>query len=105
MVTVVNELKWDEFHLVGHSMGGIVASCYNLLFGYNLRSLTLLDIPGIWALTHETHEAALKMALIADLDQDEDMFHKRPKERDWETWVKIVVNTRNGSAEYNQGIN
>ena len=69
MVTVVNELKWDEFHLIGHSMGGIVGSCYNLLFGYNLRSLVLLDIPGIWALNLDTHENALKMALIADLEQ------------------------------------
>ena len=41
---ITDELGWDKFHLVGHSMGGRVAMVFAHLFPDKVRTLTIEDI-------------------------------------------------------------
>ena len=43
---VVEALGLDQFHLLGHSMGGIVAQRFALAHGSQIRSLVLMDTAG-----------------------------------------------------------
>jgi len=95
---VVEHLGWDQFHIIGHSMGGNICSAYNILFPEQLKSLTLLDVPGIWCLKPAARIAALKMSMMIDREQM-DRYYKPGRPRTWPEWREIIKNTKNGQAE------
>ena len=90
---VVNYLRWDQFHLVGHSMGGAISGPYNILFPEQLQSLTLLDISGSFLATPEYQRTLMKMSILIDRDQP-DMFYKPGRPRTWDEWRTHIKNTR-----------
>lgn len=95
---VVDHLGWEQFHLVGHSMGGNISSAYNILFPEQLHSLTLLDVPGIWCMRPEFQAPALKMSILIDKDRM-DMYYKPGRPRTWEEWRILIKNAKNQQAE------
>ena len=94
---VVNHLGWDQFHLVGHSMGGNASSAYNILFPEQLQSLTLLDSDGSFIITPEYQRIVMKMSILIDRDQS-DMFYKRGRARTWKEWRTLVKNSKTDQA-------
>ena len=95
---VVNHLGWNQFHLVGHSLGGITSGAYNILFPEQLQSLTLIDVDGSFCFTPEYQITAMKMAILIDRDQP-DMYYKPGRPRSWEEWRTIIKNTKFDLAE------
>ena len=95
---VIDHLGWEQFHLVGHSMGGNISSAYNILFPEQLHSLTLLDVPGIWCMRPELQPLALKMSILIDKDRM-DMYYKPGRPRTWEEWRILIKNAKNQQAE------
>jgi len=95
---VVEHLGWEQFHLVGHSMGGNLSSAYNILFPEQLKSLSILDVPGIWCLRPEAKIPALKMAMMIDQNQMES-YYKPGRPRLWNEWRELIKNSKNSQAE------
>lgn len=54
-------LGWDQCHLIGHSMGGGVASCFAAALPERVRRLVLLDSIGV--LTLPVNQAARQLGL------------------------------------------
>jgi len=53
--------QWGSVHLVGHSMGGMIASAFSAAFPEKVKSLTLLDSAGfIYSEEHESTQVLRK---------------------------------------------
>lgn len=63
--TVLDILGWDQCHLVGHSMGGGVASCFAAAFPERVNRLVLLDSLGLLTLPPGQAAKQLRLSMIS----------------------------------------
>ncbi len=47
VLRIIEVNKWQNIHLVGHSMGGMIASAFTAAFPEKVKSLTLIDSMGV----------------------------------------------------------
>jgi len=62
---VLQELAWERCHLVGHSMGGGIASCYAAAAPENVGRLVLLDSLGMITLPADRASKQLQLSLAS----------------------------------------
>ena len=61
----LQELAWDHCHLVGHSMGGGIASCYAAASPETVDRLVLLDSLGVITLPADQAAQQLRLSLAS----------------------------------------
>jgi len=59
--------QWEHIDIIGHSMGGIVASAFAAAFPEKVRSLTLIDIIGFVSEKEELSTAQLRKGMLSRL--------------------------------------
>jgi len=59
--------QWKNIDVVGHSMGGMVASAFTAAFPEKVKSLTLLDSVGFISMTAEQTTAQLRQGMLSRL--------------------------------------
>jgi len=57
--------QWGSVHLVGHSMGGMVASAFSAAFPEKVKSLTLLDSAGFMYSNEQESTQVLREGLLS----------------------------------------
>ncbi len=62
---VLDVLGWDQCHLVGHSMGGGVASCFAAALPERVKRLVLLDSLGLLTLPADQAAKQLRLSMIS----------------------------------------
>lgn len=67
---LVDELGWDSFHLLGHSMGGMIAQVIALDAPERIRSLVLMDTSPGAVEGVDPDVAALALAVVRDEGMD-----------------------------------
>ena len=63
--TALDELGWDKCHLIGHSMGGGVASSFAAALPERVNRLVLLDALGLLTLTPDQAAAQLRLSVLS----------------------------------------
>jgi pimeloyl-ACP methyl ester carboxylesterase len=61
---VLNELQWQECHLLGHSLGAAVAAVYSAGAPERIKSLVMLDTMGPVSVTAESSADRLRRSLF-----------------------------------------
>jgi len=61
----MHELGWDQCHLIGHSMGGGVASCLAAALPERVNRLVLLDALGILTLPADQAASQLHLSMMS----------------------------------------
>jgi pimeloyl-ACP methyl ester carboxylesterase len=61
--SALDELGWDKCHLIGHSMGGGVASCYAAALPERVNRLVLLDALGLLTLAPDQAATQLRLSM------------------------------------------
>ncbi len=59
--------QWQNIDVVGHSMGGMVASAFTAAFPEKIKSLTLLDTIGFISMAAEQSTAQLRQGMLSRL--------------------------------------
>ena len=63
--SVLDELGWDQCHLIGHSMGGGVASCFAAAMPERVNRLVLLDSLGVLTIPSNQAAQQLRLSMIS----------------------------------------
>lgn len=61
---LLEEQQWDEVILIGHSMGGIIASLYAGLFPEKVKGVVSIDACGPLTMPEDTTQAQMREAVI-----------------------------------------
>jgi len=61
----LNELAWQDCHIIGHSMGGGVASCFAAALPERVNRLVLLDSLGLLTLPSNQAAQQLRLSIIS----------------------------------------
>jgi pimeloyl-ACP methyl ester carboxylesterase len=90
----------EQFHLVGHSMGGMLATRYALMFPQEVRSLVLVNPIGLedWqsrGVPYQTVDQAYRQESVQTIEkirayQTENYFHGEWKP-EYERWVQMLA--------------
>lgn len=65
LLAFIEQKKWTDIHLVGHSMGGMIASAFTAAFPEKIKSLTLIDTIGFIALDSEKTTEQLRNGMLS----------------------------------------
>lgn len=68
---VFNGLSWSNAHIVGHSMGGMIATAFSAAFPEYVRSLTLIDTFGFISDQEKNTTKQLKQGIESRLKQQQ----------------------------------
>ncbi len=68
---LVEQQKWQQVDIVGHSMGGMVASAFAAAFPEKVKSLTLLDTLGFISQDPEQSTEQLRAGMLSRLKRGE----------------------------------
>ena len=58
-------LGWDQCHIIGHSMGGGVASCLAAALPERVNRLVMLDVVGVWTLPTDQASRQLRLSMMS----------------------------------------
>jgi pimeloyl-ACP methyl ester carboxylesterase len=65
ILTLVESNKWENIHIVGHSMGGMIASAFTAAFPEKVKSLTLIDSMGFMYGKEEESTSQLRKGMLS----------------------------------------
>lgn len=74
---LMQNLKIDQFHIAGNSMGGAISAIYSTLYPEEIRSLTLIDAAGVDAPKPSEYMEGLKEGKNPLIATDNDSFEYR----------------------------
>ena len=69
LINIFRSQQWQAIDIVGHSMGGMVASAFAAAFPEHVKSLTLIDSIGLLTSEEETTTEQLRKGLLSRLSQ------------------------------------
>jgi len=93
---VVDELKWDKFHIVAHSMGTFIAAPYACLFPDQVETLTLVDFPGLQSIRPQIMAKYSAMSIENRFDRwMNDRDRNETVGKSYEDYKKALRNTPN----------
>jgi pimeloyl-ACP methyl ester carboxylesterase len=62
---VMDSLGWDQCHIIGHSMGGSIASCFAAALPERVNRLVLLDSLGLIVLPANQAASQLRLSMLS----------------------------------------
>ncbi len=100
---VLAKCRAKEIHLVGHSMGAMVASLYTACFAEQINSLTLIEGVGLVCASPEESKELLKRALVQRMrapklrvyDSAQDLIARRLAVSDFDEAIATKLMQRN----------
>jgi pimeloyl-ACP methyl ester carboxylesterase len=70
MISLFRSQQWQAIDILGHSMGGMVASAFSAAFPEHVKSLTLIDCIGVLTSDEATTTKQLRKGLLSRLTRD-----------------------------------
>ncbi|MBA6391388.1 alpha/beta hydrolase [Colwellia sp. BRX10-3] len=70
LINIFRSQQWQAIDIVGHSMGGMVASAFAAAFPEHVKSLTLIDSIGLLTSDEMTTTKQLRKGLLSRLSQN-----------------------------------
>ncbi|MFT5814893.1 MAG: pimeloyl-ACP methyl ester carboxylesterase [Psychroserpens sp.] len=70
LINIFRSQQWQAINIVGHSMGGMVASAFAAAFPEHVKSLTLIDSIGLLTSDEMTTTKQLRKGLLSRLSQN-----------------------------------
>lgn len=67
---LTQSLGWNSFHLLGHSLGGIISSLYAATFPEQLSSVTMIEAFGPLSREAQTSPAQLRESVLSRIEID-----------------------------------
>lgn len=67
LISLFRSQQWQDIDIIGHSMGGMVASAFASAFPEHVKSLTLIDSIGLLTAEAETTTEQLRKGLLSRL--------------------------------------
>ena len=65
VLRIIEVNKWQNIHLVGHSMGGMIASAFTAAFPDKVKSLTLIDSMGFLCIKEQEFTNQLRKGMLS----------------------------------------
>ncbi|MBA6290900.1 alpha/beta hydrolase [Colwellia sp. MB3u-70] len=70
LISLFRSQQWQAIDIIGHSMGGMVASTFAAAFPEHVKSLTLIDCIGVLTSDEATTTKQLRKGLLSRLTRD-----------------------------------
>jgi pimeloyl-ACP methyl ester carboxylesterase len=70
LISLFRSQQWQAIDIIGHSMGGMVASAFSAAFPEHVKSLTLIDSIGVLTSDAATTTKQLRKGLLSRLTRD-----------------------------------
>ncbi|MBA6329326.1 alpha/beta hydrolase [Colwellia sp. MB02u-6] len=70
LISLFRSQQWQAIDIIGHSMGGMVASAFSAAFPEHVKSLTLIDSLGVLTSDAATTTKQLRKGLLSRLTRD-----------------------------------